>query len=276
MLVGGCLIAVPRSYPISAIHYRGETKVTLSDKLLNTQEAAKYLRVSAASIRRWSDTSLLPARRVGRRRERRFRESDLQQFLSGGSSPLPGSTAALPGEVTVGGQPVPIYSHLSSFYNTDEGRLRLPIPFFCDGLQAGHKCFLVASGEALDAYLEALELEDGIDLETARKSGDLVVITGLGTTVERALAFWERSFTKALANGPTLIRVAGEMASQREIFASTAEMLRYESAYNTMAKRYPNVTLCQYDVRAFDGGTVYEALRAHPDQYALRMGALFS
>jgi hypothetical protein len=203
-------------------------------------------------------------------------ESDLQRFLGGGASPLRGSSTALPGEVIVGGQPVPLFSHLSGFYNTDEGRLRLPIPFVRDGLLAGHKCFLLASGEAMDAYLEALGHEDGIDLEGARKNGDLVVITGPGTTVERAMAFWEGSFTKALAKGPTVMRVAGEMASEREHFGSNAEMLRYESAYNTMAKRYPNVTLCQYDVRAFDGGTVYEALRAHPDQYALRMGALFS
>ena len=43
--------------------------VMVGDSLLNTEEAARFLRVSEASIRRWSDAGLLPARRVGRRRE---------------------------------------------------------------------------------------------------------------------------------------------------------------------------------------------------------------
>src|SRR2546428_10515716 len=42
-----------------------------TEELLNTPEAARFLRVSQASIRRWSDSGLLAARRVGRRRERR-------------------------------------------------------------------------------------------------------------------------------------------------------------------------------------------------------------
>ena len=57
------------------------TKVMERGSLLNTKEAAEFLRVSEASIRRWSDSGLLPAQRVGRRRERRFAQSDLVQFL---------------------------------------------------------------------------------------------------------------------------------------------------------------------------------------------------
>src|SRR3989475_11698605 len=52
-----------------------------TERLLNTAEAARFLRVSQASIRRWSDSGLLAARRVGRRRERRFSESGLQAFM---------------------------------------------------------------------------------------------------------------------------------------------------------------------------------------------------
>src|SRR5204862_7386879 len=67
-------------------------------RLLNTREAAKFLRVSEASIRRWSDSGLLAARRVGRRRERRFHESDLQGFMQ-----QPASSAARAHTVNVGG-----------------------------------------------------------------------------------------------------------------------------------------------------------------------------
>jgi len=60
----------------------GMSKVQVSSSLLNTKEAAQLLRVSEASIRRWSDSGLLAARRVGRRRERRFERPELERFAA--------------------------------------------------------------------------------------------------------------------------------------------------------------------------------------------------
>lgn len=198
------------------------------------------------------------------------------RFLGAGTSLTTRATAAVHIEVHVGGTPVPPYSHLATFYNTDEGRLRMAIPFFSDGLRAGHKCFLEAEGEVRNAYLEALGREAGVDLEAAIHNGSFVVSNGPGSTVEGALAFWERSFATALAAGPTFLRVVGEMASERHMFESDSAMMRYEGAYNMIAKRFPNVTLCQYDVRAFSGDTIYEALRAHHDLNSLRIGSMLS
>src|SRR5256714_14575535 len=59
----------------------------ISEDLLNTAEAARFLRVSQASVRRWSDSGLLAAKRVGRRRERRFSGRDPQAFIA---RPSPG------------------------------------------------------------------------------------------------------------------------------------------------------------------------------------------
>ena len=41
----------------------------MGQELRNTSEAARFLRVSEASIRRWSDAGLLTSHRVGRRRD---------------------------------------------------------------------------------------------------------------------------------------------------------------------------------------------------------------
>src|SRR5256885_5585183 len=65
-----------------------------TERLLNTAEAARFLRVSQASIRRWSDSGLLAARRVGRRRERRFSEAGLQAFLQQPATPRAAADAA--------------------------------------------------------------------------------------------------------------------------------------------------------------------------------------
>ena len=91
-----------------------------------------------------------------------------------------------------------------------------------------------------------------------------------------AIANWERLFGKALAGGPTVLRVAGEMASEREVFGSEAEMMAYEEAYEVMAKRFPLVTLCQYDAREFDGEIILRVLKSHPDMFAQHLGGFLN
>lgn len=244
-----------------------------SHSLLNTKEAAQFLRVSDASIRRWSNAGLLPVQRVGRRRERRFAPADLRRFLERPSS---GPASAVPDSVVnVGGTSVPLRSHLAPIYSTDLGGLRLSVPFLADGLRAGHHCFLVAAGVHLDRYLNALT-DQRIDVASATDSGRLVIIPAPGAEVAEAISGWERLFGEALAGGPTVLRVAGEMVCERMVFGSEAAMMAYEEAYELMAKRFPVVTLCQYDAREFDGEIMLRALKSHPDMFEQNIGGFLN
>lgn len=250
------------------------TAKSASNPLMNTKEAAQFLRVSEASIRRWSDAGLLSSRRVGRRRERRFAASDLTAFLN---QPSSRSRPALTdvSAVSVGGSSVPMRSHIAPIYGTDAGGLRLSIPFLADGLRAGHHCYLAAAGVVLNRSVDALS-EEGLDLDAANDAGLLTIVGWPGASVQGVIANWERLFAKALAGGPTVIRVVGEMASERTMFASDAEMLAYEEAYDLMARRYPAVTLCQYDAREFNGATMLRALKAHPDMFERHLGGFLN
>jgi excisionase family DNA binding protein len=247
----------------------------VSNGLLNTREAAQFLRVSEASIRRWSDSGLLPAQRVGRRRERRFAQGELVKFLGKASGEARPAANAI-SSVNVGGASVPLRTHLAPIYSTDLGGLRLSVPFLGDGLRAGQPCFLVAAGAVLERYARALTEEQSIDFAAATQSGRLVIIPGPGATVAEAISNWERLFGKALAAGPTVLRVVGEMASELTVFGSTTEMMAYEQAYELMASRFPVVTLCQYDAREFDGEIMLRALKSHPDMFAQHLGGLLN
>jgi hypothetical protein len=250
-------------------------KVGVSDSLLNTKEAASFLRVSEASIRRWSDSGLLAARRVGRRRERRFAQGDLQVFLGQSSTDArPALTA--PSTVNVGGIPVPLRSHLAPISGTDAGGLRLSVPFLADGIRAGQHCFLAATGVVLERYAKALAEDQAVDFAAARDSGRLTVVGWPGATIAEAIANWERLFGKALAGGPTVLRVVGEMACERVMFASDAETMAYEEAYELMARRFPLVTLCQYDAREFSGEIMLRVLKSHPDMFAQHLGGFLN
>jgi excisionase family DNA binding protein len=253
-----------------------ESKVQISEKLYNTKEAAALLRVSQASIRRWSDAGLLPARRIGGRHERRFTEADLVRFLGTTEFVAAARAETLQTSVNVGGVPVPLHTHLATFYNSEPGRLRLTVPFFAEGLRVGQPCFLVASGEVLERYIEALGMQPGIDIDAALRDGRLVTADGPGSDVEAALRFWEQCCWRAVGSGPTVLRITGEMASARKGFSSDADMMSFEVAFNMLARRFPMVALCQYDVRQFDGETVFQAMRAHPDLYSLHLGSFLS
>jgi excisionase family DNA binding protein len=247
----------------------------ISNSLLNTAEAASFLRVSQASIRRWSDSGLLPARRVGRRRERRFAPVDLQRFLGQPvGDPRPASPPAA--TVSVGGASVAVRTHLAPIYSTDLGGLRLTVPFLADGLRAGQPCFLAATGAVLERYAKALTEEQAIDFAAATRSGGLTIVGWPGATVAEAIASWEQLFGKALSGGPTVLRIVGEMACERPMFASDADMMSYEEAYELMARRFPAVTICQYDAREFGGEMMLRVLKAHPDMFAQNLGGFLN
>src|SRR4051812_6413793 len=64
------------------------------DDLLDIRGAAQFLRVSEISLRRWTNAGRLPCLRIGGRRERRFRRSDLLAFLEENRmAPRPGVEA---------------------------------------------------------------------------------------------------------------------------------------------------------------------------------------
>jgi excisionase family DNA binding protein len=228
--------------------------------MLNTAEAARLLRVSQASIRRWADSGRLRSSRVGGRRERRFQESDLVAFLEGGQ---PGGEHS----VSIGGIAVPVPGHTASFYTTDEGGLRLSLPFLAEGLRLGQPCILVAAEPYVSRYRAALG--------DAARSG-LTIVAFHGGTATEAITEWEDRFAQLVAGGAKVIRAVGEMAAERTMFDSEEEMLRYEEAFQLMSKRYPVAVICQYDVRAFDGVALVRALKAHPDMFGFRIGSFLN
>jgi excisionase family DNA binding protein len=227
--------------------------------MLNTAEAARFLRVSQASIRRWADSGKLRASRVGGRRERRFNESDLVAFLD----PAP---AARSDSVGFSGVHVPVPGHLACCYTSDPGGMRLSIPFLTEGLRAGQPCVLVAKGPLLSRYLSAL----------GDAAANLSIVEFAGGTAAAAIAEWEGRLAEMVAGGASVIRIVGEMSSEREMFDSEDEMLRYEEAFDLMSRRYPVAVVCQYDVRAFDGVALVRALKAHPDLFNFRIGTFLN
>jgi hypothetical protein len=157
-------------------------------------------------------------------------------------------------------------THLATYFTSEAGRLRIAAPFLRDGIRLGQPCFLIASGDVLDRYIDALEEEVKAELDEARRLGLFATAPTPGRTVQEALAFWDEYVAGAVSGfTPTLIRIVGDMACVKKYFTTVQQMLIFEREVGGILKRSPSVSMCQYDVREFDGPSLLEAMKAHPD-----------
>ncbi len=239
---------------------------TVETELMDIHEAARFLRVSEVSVRRYTNNGVLPCLRVGGRRERRFRRADLEAFLGG--APQPGAAPTNAGRLSLDGVEVAYGSHLCQLYETDRGRTQMSAPFLADGLSAGDACFLIASDTNRDAILSAMRKRRAavdVDLSTGR-----LRFVPCAENGKAMLAALERAFGAALDDGYDRMRLVGDMAWFLDQGLSGEELVDFESLYDSqIGHSYPIVSLCLYDARRFSGVDLLHALKCHSDTHEL-------
>lgn len=248
----------------------------MSSRVLTTREAARFLHVSEASIRRWTNQGLLPASRVGRRRARRFNEQDLLRFMGAATDAPPVAMGAVrPEVITVKGMQVALGSHLASLYGTDDGRFGLAVQFLREGLLAGQTCMLYADARLREQYLQALAGE-GVDVTAAVTSGLLVFPPVKPVSAKEWIASFERFVSDTTRDRPGPVRFLGDTTTGLASVKSAQELLTLEQELSAVVRRLPMVMLCPYDVRDFDGVTLLESLKLHFDTFEYRLGYFLS
>ena len=243
-----------------------------ANDLLDINEAAQLLSVSEASLRRWTNSGLLPCLRIGRRRERRFRREDLLAFMEQPAvthrSPQTGShrTAALTARPLDGSITLTQGGHLCGLFANDLGRATLAVRFILDGLQEGSMVYVVASTRSirnLTRYLKGKRPSLQRDIAAGR-----LLFCEYQKSPRAQIKDFETQLNKAAAAlGVQSFRVFGDTWEMRKK-VTAQKFAEYEEAYDQLiARRYPVVTLCGYDVRRFSGEGVLDALKAHRDTF---------
>jgi len=227
------------------------------DQLLDIKQAADFLRVSETSLRRWTNSGRLPCLRVGHRRERRFRRADLLAF----AEQQPGVHARAGTAWRVGG----VGGHLLGVYGSDHGRADLATSFIADGLREGSVCFLLATREVQSDV--SRQLRDRGDAARARLGdGSLQMSEYLGS-IDEQLQYLESCFDVALRRGATSMCVVGDVLAFKDAISMDG-LVEYEARYDArIARRYPVMTLCQYDARGFSASDMLGCLKVHPDTF---------
>ena len=238
-----------------------------SNELLDIAQAAALLNVSETSLRRWTNSGRLPCLRVGRRRERRFRRGDLLAFLEGQAADISPRTGDVGlqriSNLSDGPVTLTFGSHLCGLYATDLGRITLTGPFLLAGLNEGSVCFLVGP---VNTHRQVLKY-----LRTARPSLDADIDSGRlilseyhpGTRGQNK--YFRTLLDKKVSEGAQSFRIIGDLWGMRSR-SSEAELIQYEADYDQLiARNYPVVTICIYDVRKFSGVEVLNTLKGHRD-----------
>jgi excisionase family DNA binding protein len=234
--------------------------------LLDIAQAAALLNVSETSLRRWTNSGRLSCLRVGQRRERRFRRGDLLAFLEGQASDIsPANAADQDTSFSSSARTVTLTfgSHLCGLYASDLGRITFAVPFLLDGLIEESVCFLVGpprSRQQILKYLKKQRPSLQADIDAGR------LIQSEYHPGRRGQNKYFRSLLdQKIVEGAQSFRIIGDLWGMRSK-ATEAELIGYEAEYDQLiARNFPVVTLCIYDVRKFSGVEVLSALKGHRD-----------
>jgi transcriptional repressor of dcmA and dcmR len=227
--------------------------------LLDIGEAARFLSVSEGSLRRWTNAGTLQCLRVGRRRERRFRRSDLLAFMEHPAA-MDRPIASIQG------------NHLCGIYGSGSGRLELVVPFLLEGLEKNNVCFLVAPLRSQSKIVKAMKNKRP-SLDSDIRAGRFIVSEHQKSPAAQC-AFFEINMKKAEEGGIESFRVVGDMWGLRQL-VSAKEMVELELGFERLiVPRFPVVAICAYDARKFSGVELLDALRDHEDTLKFPMGKM--
>jgi hypothetical protein len=159
--------------------------------------------------------------------------------------------------------------HVCVFYPSLADRDEILIPYLLEGLQADHKCICLVDATDPEAVLDALGTE--IDLASAldqrqlevHRSQDTYLRDGAFST-EKMLEFWKHSSDATRQDGFGFTRAIGEATWALSYMPHIEELARYEARLNQFLPRYPQVTLCMYELDRFSGAFLVDVLKTHP------------
>jgi transcriptional repressor of dcmA and dcmR len=243
--------------------------MTEADELLDIEQAARFLNVSETSLRRWTNAGGLACLRVGRRRERRFRRADLLAFMedqpAAAQRDAPAAAASHPAHIMIGGVAYVVGAHLCGLFASEAARTKQAVDFLEDGLRPGTVCFYMSTSERRTdvlAHLEKSHPSLQADIAAAR-----LVLAEYIPSPKGQLEFWDTRMRAAIDAGAHSFRVVGDLRGFGPD-GSDEGLSEYETGYEDLiAKRFPVVTLCQYDVRQFSNLAILDTLKLHRDNF---------
>jgi len=241
--------------------------------LLNLDEAARYLRVSKTSLRRWTNEGRLACHRIGARRERRFDIQMLNAFVAEDTpnDELASEIAALRTRPEDSNSEDLADQHICLFFSDQEDQWQNFRSYFIKHFKSGQPTLYIYDSSTEKALFARLVAEN-FNPDFAKQYGLLRLVPSseayLKTgkfTARYMIDFMEKAIKEIMDEGFDKLLITGEMTWFFSGIEGVEEIHDYERALNPLLEKYPGVTIiCQYDVRRFGAHDTLEACCSHP------------
>lgn len=163
-----------------------------------------------------------------------------------------------------------VHDHLCLIYETQEELLAAVVPFIRIGLERGEKCGYVADENTAVSALEAMRA-DGIDVDSAVKSGALTVLTKTDSYVkdgcldpDRLIRILKEVTGLSRQEGYSALRCAGEAWMLGAGDPCLERLIEYEAKINYFFPENDTLAICQYNRRHFSPEVLMDVIRTHP------------
>jgi len=157
---------------------------------------------------------------------------------------------------------VPIHSHVSYLW-TNPKEFGEMVGFLEEGFRSGDHGLVIGSRETVPQILGLLG-ERGFDVEALKAKGRLTQLWG-APTAEAILGSFELELERAVAAGAPLVRLLGVPAWGDTDWPGDASLLAVEHSVSALARRFPTVIICGYNVRVLPGTILDRAgVGTHP------------
>jgi hypothetical protein len=161
-------------------------------------------------------------------------------------------------------------SHICQIYSDDDERIDSLLQFMLSGVQTGERtiCF---SENMDEETMEAFFFEHQISYD-AYKQKRAIALSRVRDVYfqdnvfdpDRMLNTLTSYHQESLELGFPAARVIGDMAPEVQTIPGGERLLEYESKVSMLLRERPITSVCQYDARQFDGATIMDVLKVHP------------
>ena len=160
--------------------------------------------------------------------------------------------------------------HVCAFFNSEEERYRVLLPFIKDGFACGDRAVHVVSPADHHNHRHRL-VDAGIDVAAAEDSGQLELLSSVDAYLrdghfdqDRLLKLFEQMATGSSEPGHVSRFVCHMEWAAEEARPHIDDLIEFESRVNDVWNRHDDAVICVYDLAKFSGETVIDIMRTHP------------
>jgi len=172
--------------------------------------------------------------------------------------------------ISLAGSQLDEVRHVCAFFNSDDEKYRVLLPFVKDGFKCGDKAVHILNPAQHHDHLQRLATV-GIDAVAAQQSGQFELRTNTETYLrdgrfdqDRMLQVFEQLASGNAKGGFLLSRIVCHMEWATEGRSHVDDLIEFESRVNDVWRSHDDAIVCVYDVAKFGGDTVVDIMRTHP------------